>query len=188
LLRGAGVRDRWAVLAWRVEEDDEQRYRVQRVWLYGQETGRTALILNFGAAGAPPDRSFPPGAVVDAELVFFPGAVPVRALCKTRHAVVLDALGELPGPADVGAAIDSYGHALAKNPWLEELAVPIRAVTPVPDGVLDAGGRFLPYAPGRDRWELVALGGGRPIGLVGEWDGQAFLPLAAVADGRYARA
>src|SRR5262245_16345316 len=45
-LRGApGLRDRWAVLGRRVEDDG--RLRAQRSWLWGLESGRAALVLDF---------------------------------------------------------------------------------------------------------------------------------------------
>src|SRR5262249_38588327 len=82
LLLGAGVRDAWHVLGARVEEDE--RYRSQRTWLAGRDTGRPAVVLAFAAAQAPLDRSLLPGTIVDAALVFYPGAAPVRALVKER--------------------------------------------------------------------------------------------------------
>src|SRR5262249_25838712 len=48
LLLGAGVRDAWHVLGARVEEDE--RYRSQRTWLAGRDTGRPAVVLAFAAA------------------------------------------------------------------------------------------------------------------------------------------
>ena len=32
---------------------------------------------------------------------------------------------------------------------------------------------------------LLALSGGAPVDLAGEWDGERLLPLGAVVDGRY---
>ncbi len=79
-----GVRDRWHVLGRRVEIED--RLKVQRNWLWGQTTGRAALVLSFAAGNQPLDVSLVPGTGIDAELVFFPSSWPLRALVKERHA------------------------------------------------------------------------------------------------------
>ena len=51
---------------------------------------------------------------------------------------------------------------------------------PAPTAAVQAGGERLPLRIGADAlWPLLALGGGRPLALFGEWDGQALRPLAA---------
>src|SRR5262245_16766663 len=83
LLRETGLRDRWTVLGQRVEEED--RLRAQRIWLLGDQSGRAALILHFAHAQQPLDASFITGSAIEAELVFFPGAYPLRAIVKDRY-------------------------------------------------------------------------------------------------------
>jgi len=36
-----------------------------------------------------------------------------------------------------------------------------------------------------DGWKLAALSGGHPISILGEWNGGSFLPLNAIAEGRF---
>jgi hypothetical protein len=65
----------------------------------------------------------------------------------------------------------------------------LTSVVPVRRGdawaVADVEGRLLPlrrtFGPA---WELLALSGGSPVGLFGEWDGESLLPLSAFAGGR----
>jgi hypothetical protein len=187
LLASDGVRDRWVVLGQRVEEEDN--LRAQRTWLWGEASGRTALVLSFAAAGQPLDRSLPPGVALDAELVFFAGSYPLRALVKQRFAPAVPP-DRFPGAADLGAATAAYAEALALLPWLERFPMALEAVTPVRDGerwaVRDAAGRTVPLATQFARgWRLLALGGGRPLALFGEWDGEALLPLSAWAEGQF---
>jgi hypothetical protein len=40
---------------------------------------------------------------------------------------------------------------------------------------------------GSDHWKLLAISGGAPVDLAGEWDGDMVLPLGVVADGAYSR-
>jgi hypothetical protein len=178
LLTNQLVSDRWRVLGERVEEDE--RFRTQRTWLRG--ASRFALVLTFAAAGAPIDRSLRPGTTVDADLVFFPGAAPVRALVKTRRGTE-DGVGDWRG-ASLDAARAGYAAALAGSPWLDEAPVALDAVVPVTDGVRDA--RFAPYSRRFERTPaLLALAGGRPVGLFAEWNGAALLPLGVHTGERY---
>jgi hypothetical protein len=80
----SGIEDQWLVLGNRVETDE--RLRVQRTWLFGIDSKRLALCLSFSAGpNQPLDVTLPPGALIDAELVYFPSAWPMRALVKQRN-------------------------------------------------------------------------------------------------------
>lgn len=180
LLAGPGLRDRWLVLGRRVEE--EERLRVQRTWLWGAASGRPALVLEFSAGGQPLDRSLVPGASLDAELVFYPGAAPLRALVRAR-AGVPGAPPPLPG-APLGEAVGAYAAALAANPWLERypLLVGPCALARADERWLarDEAGHALPLPPRFEgAWHLLAITGGRPFTLAGEWDGETLVPLCA---------
>ena len=61
-------------------------------------------------------------------------------------------------------------------------------VTPVHEGgqwsVVDAAGDELPIHRRFPRaWELLAVSGGRPVGVFGEWDGEALWPMSVSTDG-----
>jgi hypothetical protein len=96
----------------------------------------------------------------------------------------------MPGHDGVEAALAAWSDALAGQPWIERFPMALRAVVPVREGeswlLRDAAGRGLPLARRFERgWDLMALSGGHPLGLFGEWDGDALLPLAATAGGRF---
>ena len=183
LLELEGVRDHWAIVGRRLTEDD--RLRVQRTWLWGKETRRGALLLHFAPAGAvrsetkPIDPTFVPGTAFDGTVVFFPSAAPLRAIVKERTTAV-----HWPpdiGYADVSDAVTSTASADARMPWLEGHPVLLREATPTsltPAQVRDAAGRAMPLSTRfRDRWRLLAVSGGSPVPLFGEWDGEALTPL-----------
>src|SRR5689334_12641187 len=187
LAGGQPIRDHWQVLARRDLEQD--RIRTRRTWLRGRKTGRDALLLSFAAAGQALDDSLAVGAETDADLVFYPGAVPLRAAVLARHdgsdggasgGAPLDA-----GPPDGGTIaglLGGYAAALAADPWLDSwLAVveiiPVRGPAPAVRGA-DSGS--LPLHPGAgDCWPLFALSGGRPVTLAGEWTPRGLWPLTA---------
>ena len=65
---GETVADRWLVLGQRIQ--DEDRLRVQRNWLLGVHSKRSALVLQFSAAGQPFPESFVAGTQMEGDLVF----------------------------------------------------------------------------------------------------------------------
>ena len=177
LAGGQPVRDHWQVLARRDLEQD--RIRARRTWLRGRKTGRSALLLSFAAAGQALDDSLTVGADADADLVFYPGAVPLRAAVLARRD---GSEGAPPDGGTIAGLLAGYAAALGADPWLDSwLAVveitPARA--PVP-AVRDADGDALPLHPGAgDCWPLFALSGGRPVTLAGEWTPRGLWPLTA---------
>jgi len=168
LANATPVRDHWHVLARR--DLDQDRIRTRRVWLRGQRTGRPALVL---------DDSLTVGTKTEADLAFYPAAVPLRALVATRY----DTIGDgPPSGATVAALLAGYAAALGEDPWLDTWpavleATPARA--PVP-GLHDAAGDAVPLHPGAgDCWPLFALSGGHPLTVAGEWTPRGLWPLTA---------
>ncbi len=192
LADGQPVRDHWQVLGRR--DLDQDRIRTRRTWLRGRKTGRDALVLSFAAAGQALDNSLAVGADADADLVFYPGAVPLRAVVLARHD---GGDGGAPdgGPPDGGTIaglLAGYAAALAADPWLDSwpavvAVIPARALLiPGAPAVRDADGGdgghtgALPLHPGAGPcWPLFALSGGRPVTLAGEWTPRGLWPLTA---------
>jgi len=175
LAAGQPVRDHWQVLARRDAEQD--RIRLRRTWLRGRETGRVALVLSYAAAGQALDDSLTVGTDADADLVFYPGAVPLRALVQAKR-------GAVDGPAPEGGTIAGllagYAAALAGDPWLDSWPA-VLDVTPARSPALavsDAVGNAMPLHPdAADCWPLFALSAGRPVTVAGEWTPRGLRPL-----------
>ncbi|WP_405408753.1 SWIM zinc finger family protein [Streptomyces decoyicus] len=182
----ATVRDRWLVLAQQDSEDGKLTTR--RIFLRGERTGRMALHLSFGGANRPLDVALAPGLVLDADLAYYPGARPLRAVLGERHAPA--APGPVPPGCGIDAALAAYGDALRDDPWLDSWPVVLADVTPIPsrDGtswqLADTDGESaLPLDPrclGRTSlWQLAAISGGAPVTVFGECGHRGFLPLTA---------
>lgn len=183
---GEAVADRWAVVGQSLEE--EERLKVQRNWLVGASTGRQALVLQFAVGAAPFATMLLPGTSFDGDLVFYPSALPLRALIRERRGSP-SPLDRFPAAASIDALLDGWSAALARLPWLDRYPAVLRSVVPVPDEgspwrLRDAAGVQLPLVRG-DHWLLLALSGGHPVDVAGEWDGTSILPLGVVADGAY---
>ncbi|MEU8763101.1 SWIM zinc finger family protein [Streptomyces sp. NPDC048659] len=184
---GPLLRDRWLVLA--QYDTAEGKLTARRVWLHGESTGRTALLLSFGAAGRAPQLALPVGAVLDAELRGYEGGGGLRAELVGQFGAPAPA-GPPPRGGTVGAALTAYGHALREDPWLDAWPVTLAGVVPARAEygwqLADAAGaereavpltRAAQARPGL--WRLVALSGGAPLTVFGECGHQGFTPLAA---------
>jgi len=92
---------------------------------------------------------------------------------------------------NVRSALTTYAGMLGRNPWLERFPVALQAVVPgrARDDswwVVEEGGARL-RVDGAFGWHLLALSGGRPLDVFGEWDGFALLPLSVLVDGALAQ-
>lgn len=189
VLAGPAVRDRWQVVGVREEVVDDN-LTARRTWLRGDESGRPALVLAFAAAGqALPADLPPPGAAVDADVHFYPGAQPLRALVGKQYGFAEP--GPPNGAGSVAACLDEYATALARDPWLDRWPVLLAAVPVLHDGrwhLRDRHGEALPLEPAAPApWPLVAGAGGRPVPVAAEWSPAGLRPLAAWIDDRLVR-
>lgn len=178
------VADRWLVLAQRSSEDE--RVRSRATWLYGVASRRWALLLHYAAGIQGFEQNVMPGTEFEAELCFYPSALPLRALVR-QQSPVMPLTSAPAAPGSVAGLLDGYADALAKQPFLEGWPVLLADVVPdtanrtLRDGT---GAAIALHATFRHSLHLAAFSGGHPLTLVGEWDGEALLPLSAWHEGR----
>ena len=185
VLARPAIRDHWLVQGQHNRE--ENNLRVQRTWLMGEGSGQPALVLHFAASGQAMDTSLVVGARIDAELCFYPSAFPLRALVKQRFATTT--FDSLITHATIDAALASYAAALSRQPWIERFPVALQQVTPFFEAdrcwLGDEAGVALPIAANfQALWRLLALSGGQPLAVAGEWNGETILPLSFVVNQR----
>jgi len=179
---GERVRDLWCVTGSRDIAQDQLTTR--RIWLRGRRSGRPALVLSFAVPGRPLDASLVVGTEVDAELAFYPGSQPLRAIVAERYGAAVPAV---PDGSPVAGFLEEYAAALERDPWLDRWPAVLSGVRPArPPGerngtwnlqVVDAEGDALPLLP-TDPWRLLAASGGRPVTVAGEWTPRGMRPLA----------
>ncbi len=186
---GARIRDRWRTIAQEVSADE--RVRTQRTWLLGQTSGAKAMVLSFAVGGR---QSFSEplllGEEFDALLAYYPGAGRQRALIVRREGLP-DPLTTLAGGQSIADLRDEVSLALARQPWLVRFGAILSGVAPAltTDGALilvDGSGDAM-ATQGADPYLLLALSGGAPIDIGGEWDGEVFRPSLTAIDGRVHR-
>lgn len=188
LAQGERLGDTWAVTG-AGEETVEESLRQRRTWLLGARSGRFALLLEYVHGELDFAPGFPPGALLEGELAFYPSAWPLRALVPGDLPVLSRPVEKLPGFDTAETMAQAYAAALGAQPWLSVFPAVLNAVLPFADhgrfGLADAEGKSLPLENGAAAgWPLVAAAGGQPLTVFGEWDGRAFRVLSAVTAGR----
>jgi hypothetical protein len=173
------VTDRWQVLA--VRDVLDGQIPARRVWLRGQHTGRFALLLSFAPVGnfSGLEAALIPGLALHADLHFYPGQPELRAVVGTRHGSPA-AAGRPAGPGDLAGLLGSWSAGLAQDPWLTEWPALVTGV-PVPGEpgwqLADGAGLAVPLPGPESRWQLLAVSGGQPVCLAGEWTPDGLIPL-----------
>lgn len=183
------IQDFWLVVGQQVEI--EERLRVSRTWLWGKSSDRYALYLQFAHGTQAFEHSFMLGHTLEAELTFFESAYPLRAIITNRQTSpspvsILDQLGF----TTIDMAIASYSKAITQNPWLERFPFTLQQVIPIhQEGkwfLRDRNGNLLPISSRFERgWTILALSGGHPIALFGEWNGNNIYPLSIWVEDKF---
>lgn len=183
LAQGERQTDVWDVLGCATEENE--RLWERRAWLRGRASGRYALLLDY-AHGTPAfERSFLVGGGLNLTLAYYPGAYPRRALIAEAAQAADAAVFRSEGSASVW---DETAAALAAHPW--QTTVPMALADAQVQR--DATGWLARTAQGERLsltladaagWQLLALSGGFPLGLFGEWNGERLRPLSAWTPG-----
>jgi hypothetical protein len=163
-------------------------------------------VLSFAPPGQPLDISLVPGTTMDADLAFYPGAAPLRALVVARRpggdgadraGVGVEEVpspfpgqgagnGDRPGVGFAGVppgltpeeAMDEVAAALAADPWTESWPLVLAGVVPEESSL----GGFPLRRFSRRYWRLVAVSGGHPVTVAAEWTPQGLDPLTTWDD------
>ncbi|HEX2416953.1 MAG TPA: SWIM zinc finger family protein [Micromonosporaceae bacterium] len=180
VLAGERVRDRWQVLG--LDDEAEDQVMVRRVWLHGSESDRPALVLSFAGPGQALAVDLVPGTVIDAELAYYPGSLPLRAVVAASHGPP-EPVGLVIGTSSISAALTRYAAALAAEPWLDRWPVLLADVTLTRHSdrwyLRDTAGDALPLRLSVESpWRLVATAGGHPVTLLGEWGTSGLRPVS----------
>lgn len=117
LLTQHGISDQWLVLA-RTLEDDEQ-LTIERNWLYGVKSKRFALVLQFFASRQLPELNLMPGTTINAELVFYRGLYPYRALIK--HQQNVEKLVSPDFHSSISQALEEFNKVMIENPFHDQI-------------------------------------------------------------------
>ncbi|MEO0807108.1 MAG: DUF5691 domain-containing protein [Cyanobacteria bacterium J06643_4] len=183
------LKDTWHVLGKRILKEDA--LKMQRVWLWGIHNQKAALILSFAHGRRQKlDTSLLPGSCFDGELVFYPGTGVQRAVVVSRQGAATEKKVARSGIGveRVEDAIAHYAQSLTENPWQNPFPLTLANVKlryqPTPTRtnhwwIEDSEGSALPVCSSFEQgWEILAMSGGRPLTIFGEWDRDNLMPLS----------
>lgn len=166
LAKGQTVTDNWYVVG--TESLQQDRLTVEYNWLYGRQSKKYALFLQFIMAGALPEIAFMPGNVVRADLTFYRGIDPTRVLVREQRGPgeIFPVTDGSAGYAGLSEAMRYFREKLTINPFLHEVPVIVSGVRfAVHEGqfwLRDRDGRFVALGAGESaRLKGLAVTGGR---------------------------
>lgn len=184
ILQHKGLKDRWLICG--ITEGVEEKLNFRRTWLLGEKSGKFALLLDYSWGNQGYDTQWNRGQILEGECVYYPSAYPQRALIRDFKLSKAPFVNQHAYPTldDFG---DAFAKALAANPWIRVMPLFLEEVIPVfHEGkfyLVDQSARQIAINCGPTLgWKMVALSGGCPISVFGEWNGQLFQPLAVLTE------
>jgi hypothetical protein len=182
----AGVRDDWFVLAKSAEK--EENLTTEKNWLYGVKSKRFALILQFYVKGQLPEVNLMPGATVEAELVYFKGTNPIRAIFKEQFG--LKSTATFSGFNNWTEVLSSCSEKHSLNPWTNTMPIIVENVVPIKINneycIKDENGNTVMIGTQFSHiWKLMSVSGGRPVRLFVIGRENNFEPMGAWVNNEY---
>ncbi|MEO5893549.1 MAG: SWIM zinc finger family protein [Ferruginibacter sp.] len=184
-----GITDTWLVLGKQVTEDDN--LATERNWLYGTQSGQYALVLQFSVPGQGTNFSLTPGMVLQAELVFFPSAEPMRAIIKRQLSTGNQA--RVTGLSSWLKVAESATNSNVRVPFTQERPYIIQQLKPVQYNsqwwLADRENRLVQLKSGyQNLYTLLSVSGGKALDMVvfgkenlyepmGIWEGENYIVI-----------
>lgn len=177
-------RDQWLVLG-SMEGVDIEGRDFRRVWLHGWNSQRKALLLDYAFGSVSYEHQYWTGSVWQGELAYYSPAYAQRATWVQAEPLSnFSAVKPLPS-SNFKLALANYSTALSQNPWLQRFPMLLEDISAQWTAqetllLLDQEGQEIPLLPLAEplQWKILALSGGHPVTLMGEWDGRSFYPLS----------
>ncbi|WP_207514672.1 SWIM zinc finger family protein [Longitalea luteola] len=161
-----GITDTWLVLGKQVTEEDN--LTIERNWLYGVTTDQYALVLQFMVRGQGAQLTVTPGLFLQAELVFYPSVVPLRAIVKKQ--ISTERIQQYKGFANWQQVVEAETAYSAALPFRGERPFIIEQVRPVyyeqQWWLQDNNNAMMHIKNGfKSIWKLLSLSGGEPLNM-----------------------
>lgn len=192
VLSSAGTQDNWAVVGQYFTT--EEKLRIQRTYLVGENTGLKAMVLAFAHGTMAFNQTLVPGKSYEGSLSYFPARFPQRALIKEQGAPKpIDASKlKLAASATISGAEQEWGRVLALDPFAQSMPVFFKDCLIFHlDGswwLKDSENNYYPVkADNLDCWQLFAFSSGKPFTIFGEWHVDHFMPLSAICQDVFLR-
>ena len=183
---GEKIQDRWILLGQSYELTT--KIQTQRNWYYGVGSRRFLLYLQFAVGKPWFEEMLIPGSTTEAEAVFWPGTSRIRGkfLERKNGAKVDKSIGHEESIAEF---FDRQAELLSRQPWIDRVPALLKNIVVLPpqneNGLwtIQDEQSVLPLV-GTNHWTLLAVSGGNPVSIFGEWNGRTLTPLSVMGDAR----
>jgi hypothetical protein len=161
-----GITDTWLVLGKLVTEEDN--ITVERNWLYGITSNQYALVLQFLVRGQGAQLALMPGLFVQAELVFYPSVVPLRAIVKKQ--ISTEKIQQYKGFTNWQQVVEAETAFNSALPFRSDRPFIIEQVRPVFYNMQwwlqDTNNDMMSIKSGfKSIWKLLSLSGGDSLNM-----------------------
>jgi hypothetical protein len=163
------IKDHWLVLGRQTETQED--LTIQRNWLFGTQTKRYALILNFAYKNAPMATMLVPATMVNAELVFYPSVFPLRAVIKNQENTTAPSSSPMAFHHWV-ATQEMYADVISLYPWADYIPLFVEQLSLVFHQtqwlLKDQQGEYMEINKKFDEikiYSLLAFSGGKPLDI-----------------------
>ncbi len=184
------VKDYWLTIG--QEKEGLEELTILRTWLWGINSNKSCLILNFGTAYSTLENTFMTGTVTKSEVAFFSGHYLQRGIVRTT----VETLTELPEQPNFHQNIKSFQQDFkakqAQYPWLNNEPFLVRNIRlGIHQGIrylVDEDHNTLPIISSFDeeankKWILKT--GNYPVDIAFVLKGKTVLPLGTFTKNKY---
>ena len=181
-----GITDTWLVLGKQTTEDDS--LTVERNWLYGITSNKYALVLQFLIRGQGGQLNLMPGVFVQAELVYYPSVVPLRAIVKRQ--MNAEKTQQYKGFINWQQVVESETAYSSALPFRSERPFIIEQVRPVLYNqqwwLQDSNNTLMSIKSGfKNIWKLLSLSGGQALNMAVVGKEKTYEPIGAWYNDEY---
>jgi SWIM zinc finger len=181
-----GITDTWLVLGKLVTEEDN--ITVERNWLYGITSNQYALVLQFLVRGQGAQLALTPGLYVQAELVFYPSVVPLRAIVKKQ--ISTEKVQQCKGFTNWQQVVEAETAFSSSLPFRSERPFIIEQVRPVFYNqqwwLQDTNNAMMRIKSGfKNIWTLLSLSGGDSLNMAVVGKENAYEPFGVWYQNEY---
>jgi SWIM zinc finger len=206
VLATPAVSDRWQVLGTRDVIDAPVPARRVWLRGRDTRRCALLLSFAAGPAGSFPvttEAALTAGDEIRADMHFYPGQPPLRAATGENRSAPADCGRPEPPAGGIATLLQEWAAALEQDPWLAEWpalvagtpVAPAEPARPAPAGpgaatfraattaagdrwyLVDETGAAVPLRGQDSLWQLLAVSGGNPVTVAGEWSASGLTPL-----------
>lgn len=182
-----GIKDTWFIIG-QTEGTDDSNLFFRRTWIIGKNTQLQGMILDFAWGANPYENNWKIGTQFFGEIVFYPSAYPMRVFVKNFEMTISEIV--VKGFEDFYGFSNKYAEAVGQNPWLALFPVFLENVIPLYQNeeffLVDRDKNLLPVLEKEGLgWKMLALSGGQPVHVFGQWDGLKVELFSVVLSGDF---